>query len=360
MSSRKEITRERVKKVLEDLRAGITKPPKKPVRAKTRFPIRRSTVGRKSTCVWLSIELMQKFKTLAAEQCISVGDLYSDALQFYIEQLDAPQIIEEVVTTPEISEQSIDNNEIGTFYVIQLVPDLDPKRIQLGFTFNLEDKLSEIKMSAPTAVVAITWHCKSHWKQSIIYHVFLRKCHHILNDVYECENLNSVGVRGNALIKSLHENEEQTLEKYAVPSEGGSDNIQLFEDDDDSIQFVIDSNELPKEEISEEVASGSYKEVLIAMISAEKYTSKEITKYLKNKFPYHHPNTAGAMIAQCKSLKYNYKPGYIAITDENKILRFIKINELNKLEIDATANKSTVKSSRNKSTKGKQKGKSSK
>jgi len=38
------------------------------------------------------------------------------------------------------SEDKIVNGENGYFYVIQLVPELDPKRIKLGYTNDLKDR----------------------------------------------------------------------------------------------------------------------------------------------------------------------------------------------------------------------------
>jgi hypothetical protein len=44
-------------------------------------------------------------------------------------------------------------SDVGVFYVIQLVPDLDPKRLKLGFAESLKQRLSQRQTAAPTARV---------------------------------------------------------------------------------------------------------------------------------------------------------------------------------------------------------------
>jgi hypothetical protein len=46
--------------------------------------------------------------------------------------------------------------EIGVFYIIQLVPELDPKRLKLGFAEEINQRLSQHRTAAPTAQVLRT------------------------------------------------------------------------------------------------------------------------------------------------------------------------------------------------------------
>ena len=46
--------------------------------------------------------------------------------------------------------QTAVENEAGFFYLIQLIPELDPKRIKLGFADNVSNRLSQHRTSAPT------------------------------------------------------------------------------------------------------------------------------------------------------------------------------------------------------------------
>jgi len=54
-------------------------------------------------------------------------------------------------------------SDVGVFYVIQLVPELDPKRCKLGFAESLEQRLLEHRTAAPTACVLRAWPCKRSW-----------------------------------------------------------------------------------------------------------------------------------------------------------------------------------------------------
>ena len=59
-------------------------------------------------------------------------------------------------------------NEAGFFYIIQLVPELDPKRVKLGFADDVSVRLSQHRTSAPTAVVLKSWPCKRSWESTVI------------------------------------------------------------------------------------------------------------------------------------------------------------------------------------------------
>lgn len=56
----------------------------------------------------------------------------------------------------------------GSFYVIRLVPDLDPRRIKLGFANDINQRLVAHRCSAPTAEVVKTWPCKASWERTAI------------------------------------------------------------------------------------------------------------------------------------------------------------------------------------------------
>lgn len=47
--------------------------------------------------------------------------------------------------------------EVGVFYIIRLVPELDPRRIKLGYADGLASRLSQHRTAAPTAVVVKSW-----------------------------------------------------------------------------------------------------------------------------------------------------------------------------------------------------------
>lgn len=76
----------------------------------------------------------------------------------------------------------------GVFYIIQLVPEYDQKRLKLGFTDNLDNRLSQHKTAAPTATVLKSWPCKRVWEKTIIDALTVRHCRLVANEVFECDS----------------------------------------------------------------------------------------------------------------------------------------------------------------------------
>ena len=93
--------------------------------------------------------------------------------------------------------------EAGVFYVIQLVPELDPRRIKLGFAVDLNDRLVQHRTAAPTARIVKSWLCKRSWEGTVMDCLASHDCRHILNEVFECENLESLISRGDNLFSLL-------------------------------------------------------------------------------------------------------------------------------------------------------------
>jgi hypothetical protein len=94
-------------------------------------------------------------------------------------------------------------NEAGFFYVIQLVPELDPKRIKLGFADDVAVRLSQHRTSAPTAVVIKSWPCKRSWEGTIIDALASVGGKLILNEVYEFEDIQLLLNHGEQLFALL-------------------------------------------------------------------------------------------------------------------------------------------------------------
>lgn len=94
-------------------------------------------------------------------------------------------------------------SDVGVFYVIQLVPDLDPKRLKLGFAESLEQRLSQHRTTAPTARVLRTWPCKRLWEITAIDALTRIGCRLILNEVFECDELDALVARGDAFFSLL-------------------------------------------------------------------------------------------------------------------------------------------------------------
>jgi hypothetical protein len=93
--------------------------------------------------------------------------------------------------------------EIGVFYVIQLVPELDPKRLKLGFAEGIDQRLSQHRTAAPTARVLRAWPCKRLWELTAIDALTRVGCRLILNEVFECEDSEALVERGEAFFSTL-------------------------------------------------------------------------------------------------------------------------------------------------------------
>ncbi|MFO1204406.1 MAG: hypothetical protein U1E63_01380 [Burkholderiales bacterium] len=94
-------------------------------------------------------------------------------------------------------------SDVGVFYVIQLIPDLDPKRLKLGFAESLEQRLSQHRTAAPTARVLRAWPCKRPWELAAIDALTREGCRLILNEVFECDDPDTLVKRGDAFFRLL-------------------------------------------------------------------------------------------------------------------------------------------------------------
>jgi predicted GIY-YIG superfamily endonuclease len=100
------------------------------------------------------------------------------------------------------SEKIVDA-ENGYFYIIRLVPELDQKRIKLGYTNNLKDRLNQHRTAAPTAIIIKSWPCKRSWESTVMDSLSSVNCKIILNEVFECENIEKLIEHGNKLFELL-------------------------------------------------------------------------------------------------------------------------------------------------------------
>lgn len=100
-------------------------------------------------------------------------------------------------------------SESGVFYVIQLVPELDPRRIKLGFAVDLNDRLVQHRTAAPTARVAKSWPCRRSWETTVMDCLSSVACRHILSEVFECTAIDDLIARGNELFTILPDPRER-------------------------------------------------------------------------------------------------------------------------------------------------------
>lgn len=82
-------------------------------------------------------------------------------------------------------------NGWGEFYVVQIAPDLDPRRVKLGYTTNMDGRLASYRTIVPTALVVQVWPCKLSWEQAAIDCV--TKGYPALGgEVFECPDVQSL------------------------------------------------------------------------------------------------------------------------------------------------------------------------
>ena len=93
--------------------------------------------------------------------------------------------------------------DVGVFYVIQLVPDLDPKRLKLGFAESLEQRLLQHRTAAPTARLLHAWPCKRSWELTVMDALTHVRCRLILNEVFECDEPEALVQRGETFFSML-------------------------------------------------------------------------------------------------------------------------------------------------------------
>jgi hypothetical protein len=100
------------------------------------------------------------------------------------------------------SERAV-TSEKGYFYIIQLVPDLDPTRLKLGFADTVEARLAQHRTSAPTARLLKSWPCKRIWERTAIDALAAVGGRLILNEVFEFSDVDAVLKRGDEFFALL-------------------------------------------------------------------------------------------------------------------------------------------------------------
>ncbi len=95
------------------------------------------------------------------------------------------------------------DTSVGVFYVVQLVPELDPNRVKLGFAEGVVGRLAQHRTAAPTAKILKTWPCKRSWEQTVIDALANASCRLILNEVYECCDIEKLLALGDQLFQLL-------------------------------------------------------------------------------------------------------------------------------------------------------------
>ena len=94
-------------------------------------------------------------------------------------------------------------NGDGYFYVILLVPDLDPGRVKVGFASDANARLDAHRTSAPTAELFTVWPCKRCWEKSAIDCATKEGCELIRGEVFACNDVRALVARCDAFFQVM-------------------------------------------------------------------------------------------------------------------------------------------------------------
>lgn len=82
-------------------------------------------------------------------------------------------------------EEAAKFDRFGYFYLVQLIPEVLPNRIKIGFADNVERRLNEHRTAAPTARLLKAWPCKRSWDYAAMDCISREGCRLVLNEVFE-------------------------------------------------------------------------------------------------------------------------------------------------------------------------------
>lgn len=95
------------------------------------------------------------------------------------------------------------SSEPGYFYVVQLIPDRDSGRLKLGFAADVNERLSQHRTAAPTCKLLKQWPCKQSWERAAMDCITRATCRLIANEVFECDDVESILQRGDAFFNLM-------------------------------------------------------------------------------------------------------------------------------------------------------------
>ncbi len=118
----------------------------------------------------------------------------------YITEEHARRVLEALASTRADQTSSDDQGtelpdaalyDVGVFYLLSLEPDHDPSRFKAGFASNLDERLRQLRCSAPYAIVIKTWSCRRLWEKTAIESV-TEGCERLHTEVFRAQSLAAV------------------------------------------------------------------------------------------------------------------------------------------------------------------------
>lgn len=82
-------------------------------------------------------------------------------------------------------------SEVGNFYVVAIVPELDPRRLKFGFATSINARLADHRTLAPTLQLLRSWPCQPHWERPAIDCLGVI-CRWIGGEVYQASDVQDV------------------------------------------------------------------------------------------------------------------------------------------------------------------------
>ena len=135
----------------------------------------------------------------------------ANQLTLTVTAAEAEAIIQQRLDQGFLSSDKAVPYDVGFFYVIQLIPELAPLRVKLGFANDMPDRLAQHRTSAPTATLVKSWPCRRSWEVTAMDALTARGASFILNEVFEVDDLKDLVQRGDAFFALLPAPEAKLL-----------------------------------------------------------------------------------------------------------------------------------------------------
>lgn len=92
----------------------------------------------------------------------------------------------------------------GYFYIVQLEPELDPKRLKFGFATTVQDRLRKHMTAAPLSRLLGSWPCKLTWEKAAI-DCLSENSEQLYTEVFRVEDVEMVLSRADAFFELMPE-----------------------------------------------------------------------------------------------------------------------------------------------------------
>ena len=91
----------------------------------------------------------------------------------------------------------------GWLYVMQVIPDLDPLRVKLGFAVDVPRRLDQHRTILPGVQLVTTWPCRAWWERTAIDSITRVECTLLGQEVFACVSLEGLIERGGRFFEMM-------------------------------------------------------------------------------------------------------------------------------------------------------------